>query len=77
MSERTCERCGKQYWPKQAWIHVEGSPSPTCCGGVNRRLLRARNALTVTQESVTESVTVNTNAERQRRYRERKKAQSA
>jgi uncharacterized OB-fold protein len=41
MSELTCERCGKTYWPKQAWIHAKGSPSPSCKGGVNKRLLTA------------------------------------
>ena len=74
-----CAECGREYYPKQAWIHEPcrymSDVEP------NHVATEKRGPMSVTQTvteaaGVTVSVTVpvNSNAERQRRYRERQKA---
>jgi hypothetical protein len=75
--EQTC-KCGREYHPKQAWIHEP-------CRYVddvtpNHVPEHARGPISVTEtvtvgDAVTEVVTpLNSNAERQKRWRERQKS---
>lgn len=86
---QTCFECGREYYPKQAWIHVPAcryyyNVTPNHVPPEKRRYAK----LTVTEivQSVTQTVTkdvesvtaaANSNAERQRRWRERQKLKNA